>query len=529
MEGKVMAGNHRLFFRFIFLLGLTFLLVGFNAGEQRSFVFDASDRVILEGTGPDPNKRRNIKAERKSIDTPIIDFNGDNKLDFAIGSPGADLNVLGQAIQDAGAANLLINRKIKGNVLITIDGFGVAPSPGDGFGHAIVGTDVTGDGISDIVVSVPGYDSQFGENTGAIGLYLGRRGDTPAPVQWFDGTRPGGRLGTSLAFGDWNGDGFSDIAASEPFATISGKIGAGNVREYHGSSTGLTFANDWNPKVSGIKGQLKVGALYGFNLTGGDINDDGADDLFVFTPGPQLNGSVNFIYGEVGNGLRSNGNQLAKLKNKNDKLFGFALTYSFYNNDRFADPTLGTPGLDDDTGGFIILDGTASGVASTGSKLIRSPNAQPGDKSGWGMGAVGVSYDFIFAAGAPGRDVDIQSNFLVDGGAIDFFSARNGRFKFHGEDKGTRLSTGRNPGDQMGSVVGFLNDGRKRFFFFSFPGALVSGNDNAGAFYTGQVKNYDPLTFSGFKNFNANKVKGTGSQLDMKFASSYTFSRPVHD
>ena len=55
---------------------------------------------------------------------------------------------------------------------------------------------------------------------------------------------PGGGSSSGIAKGDFNGDGFADLAVGEPGATISGQASAGDLIVVYGSASGLAQCAD---------------------------------------------------------------------------------------------------------------------------------------------------------------------------------------------------------------------------------------------------------------------------------------------
>ncbi len=156
---------------------------------------------------------------------------------------------------------------------------------------------MNGDNISDLVVCTNGFDSEFGLNTGGMLLYLGKRGADLEPAQFLVGDQPNGLLCTDVAAGDFDGDGFLDIAASEPGATVNGKINAGKILEFGGSSTGLSLRGEIHRGTRGIKGKPTTNAFFGRRVSVLNINNDRFDDVLINTVESDFRGSVNALYG----------------------------------------------------------------------------------------------------------------------------------------------------------------------------------------------------------------------------------------
>ena len=97
----------------------------------------------------------------------------------------------------------------------------------DLFGFAVAGGDLNGDGFDDLAVGVPGEDRNGpespGSDVGALHLFQG----SPTGVTsdgnafWTIDASPGDRSGYSLAFGDLNMDGVTDLAVGLPFDDVN--------------------------------------------------------------------------------------------------------------------------------------------------------------------------------------------------------------------------------------------------------------------------------------------------------------------
>src|SRR3989442_15260083 len=64
--------------------------------------------------------------------------------------------------------------------------------------------------------------------------------DPPGEAHGIDKKCPPGGSSSGVAKGDFNGDGFADLAIGEPGATVGGFAAAGDVIVIYGSSNGLT-------------------------------------------------------------------------------------------------------------------------------------------------------------------------------------------------------------------------------------------------------------------------------------------------
>src|SRR3990170_3653759 len=86
---------------------------------------------------------------------------------------------------------------------------------------------------------------------------------------------------TTLAAGDFDGDGHDDLAIGSPFEDVSGESNAGAVNVLYGRSNGLATGGDqlWHQGSPGIPGALERDDRFGWSLAVGNFNGDGYDDL----------------------------------------------------------------------------------------------------------------------------------------------------------------------------------------------------------------------------------------------------------
>jgi hypothetical protein len=211
------------------------------------------------------------------------DFNNNGVADLAVGVPGESIG----AIFEAGAVNLLYGSggglAGAGSQLFSQASAGVAGSAErfDHFGAAVSSGDFNNNGIVDLAVGVPAEDVGAASDAGAVNVLYGTGGGLTGTgsQQFWQGA--GGVVGTAEAFdnfgwtvsaGDFNGNGFADLAVGVPFEAIGAIEGAGVVNVLYGASGGLTTVGNqsFRQGASGVAGTAEVGDNFGFALPGSD-------------------------------------------------------------------------------------------------------------------------------------------------------------------------------------------------------------------------------------------------------------------
>ena len=182
--------------------------------------------------------------------------------------------------------------------------------------------DFNGDGKDDVAIGVPLEDVDMGATTiidaGAVNVLYGSSNGLSAtsrdPDQiWTQSTtdvndvpEEGDRFGSFLSAGDFNGDGFDDLAigvTQEDVDTGRGTIGeAGAINVLYGSSNGLSATSSrpdqfWTQDSPDVNDVPEEGDLFGSSLSAGDFNGDGKDDLAIGVPGEDTTANILIVNG----------------------------------------------------------------------------------------------------------------------------------------------------------------------------------------------------------------------------------------
>ncbi len=349
------------------------------------------------------------------------DVNRDGITDLVAGTPRALSNGGTVTVVPGGVDGPVTSAK----VTLTQDSPGVPGSheSGDNFGASTAWGDVNGDGYADLAIGAPGEDDTSGHaDRGAVtvlygpGLNSGFSYTTSGSV-----TATGAKFGSTVAVGDFNGDGKADVfaagaggggnwnarltggaTASGTLTTATGSVayldaatgdfnrdgyadvalnyrdtgGIGRVVRFAGSATGLT----------------KVGVLSvrgGRSIAAGDINANGYDDIVIGQPvasesGGISGGQITMVPGTstgfTTTGMTTIHQDTANVPGGNESgdSFGASVSVGDYNADGYADALAGAPGEDlvrsgvnyANAGDAILVRGSASGLTGSGSVAV---------------------------------------------------------------------------------------------------------------------------------------------------------------
>jgi hypothetical protein len=325
-------------------------------------------------------------------------------------------------------------------------------------------SDFDGDGFADLAIGAPGEDVGRVADAGVVHVLYGGPGGLSATgsqlwsqnsVGIADVVEPGDRFGTAVAVGDFNFDGFGDLAVGVPDEDGRTTTDSGAMHVIYGSTSGLSAAGSsvWSQDSAAVPDVAEAGDHFGAALThgnfGGPTNPEGATfvDLAVGVPGENLGtiadaGVVQAFYGSAAQLLPGNvlWNQetggIADTAEAGDH-FGSALAAGDFGDSAGStrtDLAVGVPDEDigavTDAGAVHVILGGFDGLTATSSQFWSQNSAgitdaaEPGDHFGSALTAddFGRGPYADLAIGVPDED----ARAVTDVGVVQVIYAATG-------------------------------------------------------------------------------------------------------
>jgi hypothetical protein len=380
------------------------------------------------------------------------DFDGNGYPDLAAGSPGEGL--LDYADNHEGIVSVAYGTStgLHGEIVIFdqhATGVAETPEAQDQFGSALAVGDFDGNGYDDLAVGVPYEDiAGAGNDAGVVHVFYGGMGGLSSSQFVDEGSVPGGdaegddRFGAALAAGDFDGDGYDDLAvgALGEDIEVSGadRNDGGRIHLLYGTASGLAASGSHSIDEDDLAGGDAEGDdRFGAALAAGDFNGDGYDDLAVGVPGEDIPGAGNdagFVFALYGTSAGIGGavqyfqeSSLAGGTSEGGDRFGAVLAAGDLNDNGYDDLAVGVPGEDipnrgNDAGAAYVVYGVSGGFGS-GHLLSQvnmpvSDGPQGGDGFGSALAIGECNHAPVVNAGA-NAEIDENTPFTRTGSFLD--------------------------------------------------------------------------------------------------------------
>ncbi|MFD8071823.1 FG-GAP repeat protein [Streptomyces sp. NPDC059718] len=335
------------------------------------------------------------------------DFNGDGYADVAFSAGDAYVNGkkgAGQIVAMYGSASGLsaTHRKTVSQDTAGVPG---GAETGDAFGWTSAAGDFNADGYTDLAVGSSREDLTAGADSGTVTVLWGSAGGLTGGTNIADpAPAKGHRWGKALAAGDFDGDGKDDLAIGSS---------SSSVYVYKGGITSSGYGGRYTVKAP-IQSGSDAGPL---NLTAGEVNGDGRVDLVVDGYETTSANGWNANYYVPGSASGLVASAAVKLQ------AGVITAIGDVNGDSYGDIVIGvdwdaTSGVPGSVkGGKVrIIYGNASGPGSATSISQETGNVPGGSETGDSFGLElhlgDVNGDGFqdLAVGAPGEDLGVYKD-----------------------------------------------------------------------------------------------------------------------
>jgi hypothetical protein len=351
------------------LIGIVAVLVVATHGPRAWGQVDidlANDEETFEFRGGAVNDHLGGDSAQSVTTLVVDDFNDDGIDDFAIATE--DAGSYGNVVLRFGATSS--SQKIYN--IANVRDVRISGELGNDIGLCIASGDVDGDGIADLVIGADQADNGAAANTGAGYVFYGRATWSPDDLVLSDadvviyGWAANSRLGGSVACGDFNDDGFDDLALGAPgwnggdgrVALILGRMTASWPASIDLASTAADL------DVSSAVSSARLGGCVWFS----DVNGDDHADLFAGAqdqdlPSQGFSGHAGYVYGWEGGSSIDSVADFTIYGNSGTYGLGHRGVGGDFNGDGYGDVMV--LATDAPTPRAILIEGSANGLTTS--------------------------------------------------------------------------------------------------------------------------------------------------------------------
>jgi disulfide bond formation protein DsbB len=290
-------------------------------------------------------------------------------------------------------------------------GIADTPETEERFGNSCGAGDLNGDGRDELVISVGMESIGTVTRAGAIHvLYGSSSGLTVTGAQFWHQEQRGvpdvvetyDHFGGRTKFGDFNGDGYGDLAVSAAGESVNGVSSAGACYVFYGSVAGLTSERIqmWTQDSSGVPDTAETDDHFGMPSSA-DLNGDGYSDLVIAAASEDVGGvadvgALTVLYGSA-SGLTTAGAQFwtqsalgVGTVEAGDRLGVSPILPGDYNGDGHLDIAQGAADKSlygvERAGAVYVIRGSPGGLTRTGAQIWHQNRTGISDSAEYGDG-----------------------------------------------------------------------------------------------------------------------------------------------
>jgi hypothetical protein len=303
----------------------------------------------------------------------------------------------------------------------------------------------------------------------------------------------GDEHGRAVAVGDFNRDGYDDVAMGAPGEDVNATTNAGSVVVCFGSFRGVTHVGAQLLTPTLIGQDEAPGARFGEALASGDFNNDLYDDLVIGAPEEDVSGQDEagrfyVVYGGpsgLGSTSTAYSQTIAGGSIEAFDHFGASFAVGRFNGDAYDDLAVGAPGEDNSAGAVAVnFLGGAGGLTTASASFVKQTayggTNIAGDQFGFSLAAghiMGTTHDDL-AVGTPFRNPALAAAgvvYVVQGGTSGL--STTAALVRDANDTDSFQASGHYG---YALSIGFFHGGSFKSLAVGEPGRTVNGSSSAG-------------------------------------------------